>query len=113
MKQIILILLCLSAPALAAQDIQQSSIDFLLSQPETVDVLLHAETWRYRSTRDNRSYTAVRYFSVTPTTRTRYCLILPEGAFVFPETHIGYWKFTYFLTNGQNMDSAMMDWCVG
>ena len=113
MKWLVLIPIFLIGTANAAQEIQQSSIDFLLSRPETLDVLMHAETWRFTSTTDNNTYTAIRYISVgADGTRTRYCLIMSEGTFTFPVIHIDYWNFVYFQTNGRNIDEAMKKWCI-
>jgi len=60
MKKLALIFLLFCSPAWAAQPIQQASIDFLLSRPETLDVLMHAETWVFKSMADEKIYTAER-----------------------------------------------------
>ena len=114
MKKFIPLLLLVWSSTWAAQEIQQSSVDALLSSPEATDVLMHLESWRFTSTSNGKQYTLLRgIFVQSDGSKIRRCYVLQDGVIPdFTNLRWSYWNFKEFWTNGVNFDVASMNWCV-
>ena len=110
---IFIVVLLACSPAWPAQHIQRASLDFLLTSPEALDLLSHAEIWVFKSTVDGNFYTAVRFLEdgINGGT-TRKCVLWQRGV-IPPEATIQmFHHYTLFYTNTTGLDIAMKDWCI-
>ena len=113
MKNLALLLLLACSPAWPAQHIQRASIDFLLSSPEALDVLSHAEIWVFKSTTDGEYYVAVRgLVDEINGGVTRECPLWKRGTVPAPSTIKVFHHYTLFFTNSDGLDTVMKDWCI-
>ena len=116
------LLLLLSLPLHAAQEVTQAELDSLFSKlgiytPDQIydvaTVMLKIESRKYTSTTDGVAYTMFRYLK----SGKHYCIIQRNDELIRlrkdKELKPLYWNFTPFLSNIENFDQGTYNWCVG